>query len=246
MSSSLLLALLEAPLETAGDDPFSMLAGSGRQLFILIAIIPAAVFVFWYGSRQFSRHRGGSSLRPVGRVLRGFRRTRPAQWRQTVRTLEQSDPTPIAKAKSGTVRIRGRLVTASGNLGGEPGRECVWRNRAGARPESAVGADLVVIADDSGKCGIEDLERAYVIATADKHSFHHENVSLYLGDEVEVFGTFDRELVGDDPDPTQNVYGTVASVDGLDVRLVKRPSAEPAATADEPDSTAPKPQQDSK
>lgn len=245
MSSPVLLALLDAPLESGGDDPFSMLVGSGRQLFILIAIIPAAVFVFWYGSRQFTRHRGGASLRPVGRVLRGFRRNRPAVWRETVRTLERSDHTPIAEAQSGSIRIRGRLVTASGNLGGEPGRECVWRNRAGARPESAVGADLVVIADDSGKCGIEDLERAYIIAPADKHSFHHENVSLYIGDEVEVFGMFDREIVGDDPDATQNVYGTVAALDGLDVRLLHRPTAEPGGTPDEPGDPAPTPQQDS-
>jgi hypothetical protein len=199
---------------------------------ILLALIPVAVAVFWYGARQFSRERGG--LRPHGRVLREHRRLRPQQWRETVARLEKHDPTPIAEAKAGPTRVQGVLSGASGDLGGKPGRECVWRNREGARPESAVAADLVFIADATGKCAIEGLEGGVVIAPAETLTVHHTSVSLYLGDEVEVCGTFAPDRVDDDADATKTVYGTLLADSGLDVRLVSRPRSEEPAPDDEP------------
>ena len=203
---------------------FDFFEGAERQLFLLVVLVPIAVLAIWYASRTFGRARNTSAMRPRGRVLDDHPRKRDASWRNTVDRLEASDPTPIAKATAGPVRVRGVIVAARGNLGGQKGRECVWRNRAGGRPEAAVGAELVVIADDSGRCGIDGLESAYVIAPAEKHTLHHENVSLYLGDHVEVFGTFEPEKTGEDPDPTQNVYGTVVPDAGLDIRLTKRES----------------------
>jgi hypothetical protein len=207
---------------------FDVFEGSGRQFLILIALVPVAVFAIWYASRAFGRSRTTDSMRPKGRVAEEHTRKRSKSWRDVVEKLEASDPTPIAKAVAGPVRVQGVLVAARGMLGGAPGRECVWRNRAGGRPDAAVGAELVVIADDSGRCGIEGLEGAYVIAPAEKHTLHHENVSLYLGDHVEVYGTFEPEKTGEDPDPAQIVYGTIVPDAGLDIRLVKRETLAPA------------------
>ncbi len=203
---------------------FDFFEGAEQDLFLLVLLVPVAVFAIWYASRTFGRARTTDAMRPRGRVLEEHPRKREAKWRETVEQLEASEPTPIARAKAGPVRVRGVLVAARGKLGGPEGRECVWRNRAGGRPDAAVAAELVVIADESGRCGIDGLEGAYVIAPAEKHALHHENVSLYLGDHVEVFGTFEPEKTGDDPDPTQNVYGTIVPDAGLDIRLTKRES----------------------
>lgn len=202
---------------------------TSRGLGLLLLLVCVALFVLWFGRRQFSRDRGTSSLRPHGRVLREFHRMRPAQWREEVAKLEKRDPTPIAEAKPGPVRFVGKLVSASGNLGGAPGRECVWRNREGARPESAVAAELVFLSDGTGKCAIEGLEGAHVIVPPEKLTVHHESVSLYLGDQVEVYGAFSPDKVDDDEDPKQSVYGTLGATPGLDVRLVDR--AAPAETS---------------
>jgi hypothetical protein len=201
-------------------------ADSNRRMGFLLALVCVAMFVLWFGRKQFSRYRSTSAIRPHGRVLREFRRMRPAQWREVVARLEKKPPTPIAELKAGAVRIEGVLRSASGNLGGKPGRECVWRNREGARPESAVAAELVFVADDSGKCAVEGLESALVIAPSEKLTVHHESVSLYLGDRVEIYGTFSADKVEDESDPTQTVYGTLSAAPGLDVRLVQRPKPE--------------------
>jgi hypothetical protein len=203
---------------------FNIFEGAERQLFILIAIVPVAVAAIWYASRAFGRARYTDSMRPHGRVVEEHPRKRGAQWRKTVDALEAHEPTAIEKAVAGPVRVRGVLVAARGKLGGAPGRECVYRNRAGGRPEAAVAAEIVVIADASGRCGIDGLEYAFVIAPAEKHTRHLENISLYLGDDVEVFGTFEPEKTGNDPDPTKIVYGTIVADAGLDIRLVKRES----------------------
>lgn len=214
------------------QDPFSIVADSGRGMLILIGLVAAAVLAVWFGGRRFSRQRGTHALRPVGRVLREFRRPRLEQWRAVVAKLERRDPTPIADCTDGPVRIEGVLTRAAGSLGGAPGLECIWRNRAGARPDCAVACEVVIIADDSGHCGIEALEGAYVIAPHERLTHHHESISLYLGDRVEVFGHFERDKVDDPKDPSQTVYGTLGASGGLDLRLVHRPPR--------PEPTAPK------
>lgn len=233
---SLQWSLVAAAFGGPDEDPFSMFAGwDTGQLLVLAALLPIAISVFWYGSRQFSRQRGGSALRPRGRpFFSGGGPKLDAAWRQTVARLEAVDPSAIARASSGAVRIEGTIVNASGNLGGEPGRECVWRNRAGARAESAVGAEIVVVADDTGRCGVENLERARVIAPAERHGQHWENVSLYLGDRVELVGQFAPERTGDDPDETKLVYGTLGADGPLQVRLLHRP--EPSSSESPPTS----------
>ena len=215
------------------DDPFAMLADSGGPLFMLALLIPVAVMVFFVGSRRFSKVRGTSALRPRGRVLLDAPRKRSERWRSTVKRLEAGGFTTAAELTAGPVRLQGILATASENLGGVTDRECVWRNRAGASAASAVGAEMVILQDATGSVSIEDLERAYVIAPSEKHTFHHENVSLYLGDRVEVFGHATLEPpTGAESTPQDRVYGTLAFVDGLDIRLLERPAPEPEADPD--------------
>lgn len=217
---------------SADGNPFAMLADSSGPLFMLALLVPIAVAVFWLGSRRVSKGRGMAALRPRGRVLFDRPRKRNERWRATVKRLEARDPSTSANAKPGPVRLQGVLVNASENLGGVPGRECIWRNRAGASAASAVGAEMVFLQDDAGSVSIEDLEQAYVIAASEKHSFHHENVSLYLGDRIEVLGHFTPEPpTGAEGHPSERVYGTLTLVDGLDMRLLERPPSAPPAEA---------------
>ncbi len=248
-----MIATLSAHTLEPAEDPFAMFADwDSGQLTILAILLPVAVAVSWLGARAFSKQRGGAKLRPRGRPfydegtgISGF----DAAWRERVAGLETRAATPIAEAAAGLVRVEGKLVNASGNLGGRPGHECVWRNRAGARPDAAVGAELVVIADATGQCGVANLERARVIAPAESHGLHYENVSLYLGDTVEVVGTFESERheSPDCSDPTKVVYGTVGGLGPVQVRLVERPAPpsddshddSPDDEPSEPDPSAP-------
>lgn len=217
--------MIEPLLPEAGN-PFAIFSASGRQLLWFAILVPIALLVVWYARREFRRNRGDTSLRPAGRLfLRSSPRVREQAWRAQIARLEARPPTAIAAATRAPVRVVGLLRSASGNLGGPQGNECVWRNRAGARPQSAVGAELVILADETGRVGIEGIEAAFVIAPAEHHSHHHENVSLYLGDRVEVFGEFDPEpATGENEKATsaELVYGTLGARGPLEIRLVER------------------------
>lgn len=226
-------ATLVASPASAADDPFTMFAGwDTDQLLWLALLVPVAVVVFFVGSRRFRSQLGAAAITPRGRdrFVGGGGRRRDAAWRATVERLEQRPPTALAQAQDGAIRVEGTIVGASGNLGGRPGRECVWRNRAGAGPQTAVGADLIIVADDSGRAGVEQLEVARVTAPTDKTGAHYESVSLYIGDRIEVIATFEREVVGEHEDPAQLVYGTLGGTGHVDVRLLERP--EPALPED--------------
>lgn len=225
-------AWLAEPVGAGGDDPFSMFAGwEGDQLLWLALLVPVAVLVFFVGSKRLRSQLGARSIIPQGRdrFVSGGSHRRDAAWRATAERLEQRDPTPIARAEDGPVRVEATIVGASGNLGGAPGRECVWRNRAGAGPKTAVGADLIIVADATGRCGVEQLEGARVVAPTDKAGAHVESTSLHIGDRIEVIARFEREVVGTHEDPSQLVYGTLGADGRVDVRLVERP--EPAREA---------------
>src|SRR4029078_6815743 len=102
------------------------------------------------------------------------------------------------------------------------GRECVWRNRAGAGPQTAVAAELLFVADASGRCGVEELEAGRGIAPGDKVGMHYESTSLHVGDRVEVIGRFEREVIGEHEDPTRLVYGTIERGRGCGGRARER------------------------
>jgi hypothetical protein len=227
VSASGFLWLAPAELE-GGDDPFAMFSGweSGQLLWLAI-LVPVAVLVFSVASRRTRAQLGSSALLPRGRdrPAPGRGPARDVAWRATVERLEQRVPTPIANAQHGPVRIEGIIAKATGNLGGAPGRECVWRNRSGAGPQTAVASELLIVRDDSGHCGVEELEGARVAAPIDKVGAHYESMSLHIGDRIEVIGTFEREVVGEDQDPTQLVYGTLGTDGRLDIRVLERPAA---------------------
>lgn len=218
-------------------DPFAMLSGwDASSMVVLAMLVCAAVAALWYGTRRLNRERGGNSLRPRGRVAADHGgRHFGAAWRAKATRLEGRSPVSVASAQAGAVRIVGTIVTSAGSLGGPAERACVWRNRAGARPDSAVGAELIVIADSSGHCGVEQLEGARVTAPAEKVGMHYEWTSLYVGDEVEVIGMFEADRTGGaTDDPREVVYGTVGSTGPLEVRLLTRPDPLPQASATEP------------
>jgi hypothetical protein len=217
------------------DDPFRVLADRGTEFALLLGLTAAAVAVIWYSSRLYKNaHAGnglGSRLRLGGRSTGNV--SSDARWRETVRMLQEREPTSIADAKPGPVRIRGRIVTASGTLGGAEGRECVWRNRLGGRPEAAVCADLIVVADASGHCGIEDLASARIIARAEETTRHIESVSLCIGDELDVVGSFNREDTPNDAGP-DHVYGTINARPGLEIRRIDPPRTSSPVNPSEP------------
>jgi len=164
-------------------------------------------------------------MRPKGRRSLDRGPGEDAKWQATVARLDRGSSTPVATATAGPIRIVGRLVRTAQSLGGAPGRECVWRNRVGGRSDSAVAADVVIMADDTGRCAVEDLEYAKVIGPTDTHSIHHESVSLLIGDQVEVLGSFSPDLIEGDEGPAQAIYGTLGADGGLLIRVLDRPPA---------------------
>lgn len=225
-----------APAEAPGaDDPFAMFGGwdSGQLLWLAI-LVPIAVLVFTVASRRTRAQLGRGAIMPQGRHrgALGHGHARDEAWRAAVDRLEARAATPIAKAADGLVRIEGVITRAMGNLGGAPGRECVWRNRAGAGPQTAVASELLVVADATGCCGVEALEQARVVAPVDKAGAHYESTSLYVGDRIEIIGTFAGEATGEHEDPTQQVYGTLGGDGRLDIRVLERPAPNVATPSD--------------
>ena len=214
----------------AGGDPMAeVFADLGSQLdpawFLLALLVPAAIVVLWFGHRQLRSLRSADFLEPSGRPALEDDPPPPAEFRRTVLRLERGAPTPIAEARSGTtVRICGRIVSATSTFGPPDGRACVYRNLEGAPPRAAVAAEALVVADDTGKCGVEGLGRARVRAPAEPIRRGRSGVALYVGDAVEVFGTFERDPIEAPDDPTQTVYGTLGARGPLEIRVVDRPS----------------------
>jgi hypothetical protein len=214
------------------DDTLWFFQGFEKQIGLLVLLVCVATGIVWFARRQAFRgtSEGRASARPDWA---------DPKWRARVAALEEAPPTKIAEARAGAVRIVATIATAPQTLGGVPGRECVWRNNAGAGAETAIATDLVFVSDASGRCAIESLEHARVIAPIERParaakvratSTRREHVALYIGDEVEIFGRFAPDRVGDDPDATKLVYGTLGAAGPLEIRLRTRPSAgEPAA-----------------
>jgi hypothetical protein len=151
-----------------------------------------------------------------------------------VAKLEALPVTPIGAAKSGAVHLVGTLRNVAGALGsGE--HACVFQNRAGSSRSTAIATELVLLTDESGTVGIEQLEGARVIAPREEHG-PHETIALYLGDRVEVVGElllFDSpETVNDEP-----LRGLLGSLGQIQVRLIERPRA----GVDSPSSPSPTP-----
>jgi hypothetical protein len=218
------------------DDPFAVFAGVGPQLGLLLVLGSIAIAVVWYARRMAAR-RGSSSRRS--------RRPDWADptWRARVAALEAAPPTALASAGATSVRVVATIASAPTNLGGPSERACVWLNTVGAAAESAIAAELVFLADDSGRCAVEGLEHARVIAPRESSGRDKRTVALYVGDSVEVFASFVPERVGDDPDPRNLVYGTLGASGPIEIRVIDRPArnASPAPDAPVTDASPPSP-----
>jgi hypothetical protein len=203
--------------------------------FGLAMLVPVALIVVWYGNQSLRKYWTANRLEPGGRPFFTDERNKDVEFEKQRLRLEQQPATAIAGAPDGILRIEGRIIASAGTLGGQPGRECVWRNKVGGLRNSAVASDAIVVADRTGKAGVEGLEAARVIAPHDKHSVHHESMGLYIGDKIEVIGRFAPDLLGEDDDPTQNVYGTMAS---QVIRVLDRPTPQAAAAHEADDDSS--------
>lgn len=166
-----------------------------------------AIVVLWFGRRAQSN----DPSRP--------RRRAPIDL--DVARMDSLPRTAIAAAKAGPCHVEAVIHSAHGSLGGEAGHECVYRNLARGDRATAVAAELVLVADESGRCALENLDRARVIAPKEGPK-NREFVALYVGDRVQVLGRFAPEHVGDDADPTTHVYGGFGADGYFQVRLVER------------------------
>ena len=195
-----------------------------QQLLTILAIlIPVAVLVYWFGQRRLGRQLSGRNLEPKGRTWGSEEPGMDKQLRKLVEQhLQKQDIKLIAELKDASVMIRGTLISAKQHLGGKPGRECVWRNRLHGRPQMAVAAEKVMIADPSGTALLENLTQAFVVAPHEKFTLHHTSISLYLGDLVEVIGWFTPSLAGQEQSLKQHLYGTLGIKGQLYVRLCER------------------------
>lgn len=218
------------------EDPFSPFEGLGPQLGLMLLLAALAVMVVWISRRTGKRNRHS----------RGKKRPNWAdpQWRAQVEVLQQS-PTPIASAKPGDVCIIATLANSPLALGGPPERACVWRNTMGSDASTAIAAEIVFVADDSGRAALEHLERARVIAPPEPKLASAPGrgterarrvAALYLGDRVEIIARFDIDKAGDDADPRQLVYGTLGAEGPVEIRVLERPDRPaPAPPESEPE-----------
>ncbi|MFO7565343.1 MAG: hypothetical protein R6X02_22055 [Enhygromyxa sp.] len=149
-----------------------------------------------------------------------------------VAKLEALPVTPIAEAKPGPVHVIGTLREGDGALG-TGARACVYQNRAGSSRATAIAAELVLLRDESGLVGIEQLESARVIAPKEDRGAH-DIIALYLGDRVEVVGElmhFEQPQTADG----EPLRGMLGSLGQIQVRVIERPPAD----VDSLDSPAP-------
>jgi hypothetical protein len=213
---------------TGDEDPFAVFGGLGPQLGLMLMLAAIAVMVVWISRRAGKGPRGRGKRRP------GWA---DPEWRAQVEALRAS-PTTIADAKPGDVCVIATLASAPLSLGGPPERACVWRNGMGADAATAIGAELVFVADDTGRAALEHLERARVIAPPESAPERRGSdrgarsggertrrvAALYLGDRVEICARFDVDRAGDDPDPRNLVYGTLGAEGPIEVRVIERPA----------------------
>jgi hypothetical protein len=175
---------------------------------------------------------------------RGIRRKPDFDLR--VAKLEQLPVTAIADARAGEIHLVGTLAKGEGALGTGP-RACVYQNRAKSSRATAIAAELILLGDESGIVGLEQLEDARVIAPKEDHG-PHDTIGLYLGDRVEVVGEL---MVFDEPQTAggRELRGMLGSLGQIQVRVLERPeppSSKQGEGAGEPEApdTAPASQPD--
>ncbi|TPV95856.1 MAG: hypothetical protein B7733_07775 [Myxococcales bacterium FL481] len=193
----------------------------------LLVLFAAAVAVLTVSRRMAS-----------GRKREGSGRKQPKFDLDTAR-LESLPVSRIADAEAGSIHLEGVLESSTQSFG--QGRPCVWLNRAGQSSDTAIAAELVILADDTGQVGLENLERARVIAPREPGTAGHDSVALYLGDRVQVLGQFRPERYDPSSEDERRVYGLLGSDAPMQIRVLTRaeaPSQTPgdaAASGDDDD-----------
>ncbi len=197
-------------------------------------LITLACIVFYLGNVRVQRMLSARNTEPRGRRLPQGKIRQDKNFTAMVgRMLQRGLVTRIAEAEGQgePILVRGVLSAADATLGGAPGRECVWQNRSGAPRDAAIAAEYVIIADASGQATIENLALADVVAPEDKIGPHRASCALLLGDEVEVVARFKAERLGQDPDPSRRVYGTLGADGNLHIRVSRRDPPPPSSDA---------------
>jgi hypothetical protein len=155
-----------------------------------------------------------------------------------VAKLEQLPISTIAAAKAGEVHLVGTLHKGDGALG-TGDHACVYQNRAKSSRATAIAAEMILLADDSGVVGLEQLEAARVIAPREDHG-PHDTIGLYLGDRVEVVGQL---MIFEQPQTAggQALRGMLGGLGQIQVRVLERPEHAPAGPKQGSDSDSPQP-----
>ncbi len=137
-----------------------------------------------------------------------------------VAKLESLVVTTIGEAKPGPVHVVGTVCDAKGGMG-----KLLYRNRFRGRRATAIAAELVLIRDETGVVGLENLEDARVLGPRETVG-DHEVVSLMLGDRVQVLGDllrFDQPApFGERGEPMVGMLGTLGPIQ---IRVLDRPAS---------------------
>ncbi|PRQ04078.1 hypothetical protein ENSA5_11260 [Enhygromyxa salina] len=162
-----------------------------------------------------------NSLMRKKKGARGLRRKPDFDLR--VAKLEELPITTIAAARAGEVHLAGDLRVGEGALG-TGAHACVYQNRARSSRATAIAAELILLEDESGLVGLEQLEDARVIAPKEERGAH-DTIALYAGDRVEVVGEL---MIFDQPQTVagQPLRGMLGSLGQIQVRVLERPEHE--------------------
>ncbi len=215
------LSLGFGPPELGGqpvpDDPSQinwLLDAPWAKVALLITVAVGVLILA--NARMRAKKRGGGIRRKPDFDLR-------------VAKLEELPVSTIAAAKAGPIHLVGALRKGEGALGTGP-RACVFQNRAGSSRATAIAAELVLLDDETGLVGLEQLEAARVIAPKEDHG-PHDTIALYLGDRVEVVGELMRFEAPQTVDG-QPLRGMLGSLGQFQVRVIERPGPEADAGSD--------------
>ena len=209
----------------------------GNLLWIM-TLMTLAVAVFIVGKRAAKQHTGRRGPRFRDRIF-----ARGLDFDLAIARLE-SEPLSMSNTAvvGQPVRLRLRILQASGNLGGAAGRERIWHNRAHASRATAVAADWASARDAGGEVLLVGLGRARVIAPFEENPRGFSTVSLCLGDEVEVLGIFEGVAVLERldlepayPGDRAQLSGVVGAGRQLQVRVMSRAGV--ATSGEDPSAT---------
>jgi hypothetical protein len=169
---------------------FSMhIAAAGQELdwlgerswLVLLFLIAFAAIAIGYSKR---------ALRVRNAKPRGHKRVSQAarDFDLEIAKLDARPRETIAAARLGPTHLRGKIIAASGKIGGRQGFERIWYNLVGAPKESAAAVEWCVLQDESGTALLVNIGNARIIAPYEEDSRKVPAMTLRINDEVEVLG----------------------------------------------------------